>query len=182
MPCLHTVEPGGSFGREGYLDRVAAGTAADIVDNSAGTSRVILDGSSAAEVGDGDSDRKNVAVGDLHDQEILHGGGEGDASVQDDAQYVDTRNPIDAASSGSGEGVREVTQLLPSASNSPINAITGRRSLEFEEEGSGSSGGGSLPPDTTVAPAWCADNCTSSLEDLVCWTKGLDYDAAVRGF
>ncbi|CAN0546597.1 unnamed protein product, partial [Ectocarpus sp. 12 AP-2014] len=30
----------------------------------------------------------------------------------------------------------------------------------------------------SVAPAWCADS--SSLEDLVYWTRGLDYDAAVR--
>lgn len=32
----------------------------------------------------------------------------------------------------------------------------------------------------SVAPAWCCGD-NSSLEDLVCWTKGLDYDAAVKG-
>ncbi|CAM9234395.1 unnamed protein product, partial [Ectocarpus sp. 12 AP-2014] len=36
------------------------------------------------------------------------------------------------------------------------------------------------PAAASVAPAWCADS--SSLEDLVYWTRGLDYDAAVRGF
>ncbi|CAM9737571.1 unnamed protein product, partial [Hapterophycus canaliculatus] len=36
-----------------------------------------------------------------------------------------------------------------------------------------------VSPPATVAPAWCADSC--SLEDLVYWTKGLDYDAAVKG-
>ena len=36
------------------------------------------------------------------------------------------------------------------------------------------------PPASPFARAWCADN--SSLEDLVCWTKGLDFEAAVEGF
>lgn len=36
------------------------------------------------------------------------------------------------------------------------------------------------PAAAAVAPAWCTDS--SSLEDLVCWTRGLDYDAAVNGF
>ncbi|CAM9267762.1 unnamed protein product [Ectocarpus sp. 6 AP-2014] len=36
------------------------------------------------------------------------------------------------------------------------------------------------PAAAAVAPAWCADS--SSLEDLVYWTRGLDYDAAVKGF
>lgn len=31
-----------------------------------------------------------------------------------------------------------------------------------------------------VAPAWCGD--TTILEDLLCWTKGLDFDAAVEGY
>ncbi|CAM9983475.1 unnamed protein product [Ectocarpus sp. 4 AP-2014] len=45
------------------------------------------------------------------------------------------------------------------------------------------AGFGSVAPSpaaASVAPAWCADS--SSLEDLVYWTRGLDYDAAVRGF
>lgn len=36
------------------------------------------------------------------------------------------------------------------------------------------------PPASPFARAWCGDN--SSLDDLVCWTKGLDFDAAVEGF
>lgn len=36
------------------------------------------------------------------------------------------------------------------------------------------------PPASPFARAWCGDN--SSLEDLVCWTKGLDFEAAVEGF
>lgn len=32
--------------------------------------------------------------------------------------------------------------------------------------------------DVVPAPAWCGD----TLEDLVCWTKQLDFDAAVKGF
>ena len=36
------------------------------------------------------------------------------------------------------------------------------------------------PSPCSVAPAWCCGD-NSSLEDLVCWTKALDYDAAVKG-
>lgn len=44
----------------------------------------------------------------------------------------------------------------------------------------GCSDWSSTPPASPFARAWCGDN--SSLEDLVCWTKGLDFDAAVEGF
>lgn len=40
------------------------------------------------------------------------------------------------------------------------------------------------PASPTMGPAWSQDNdnCSASLEDLVYWTKGLDFEAAVEGF
>lgn len=40
------------------------------------------------------------------------------------------------------------------------------------------------PLGVVAAPAWCGDtsNSSASLEDLVCWTEGLDFDAAMKNF
>lgn len=40
------------------------------------------------------------------------------------------------------------------------------------------------PASPMMGPAWSQDNdnCSATLEDLVCWTKGLDFEAAVEGF
>lgn len=40
------------------------------------------------------------------------------------------------------------------------------------------------PASPIMGPAWSQanDNCSATLEDLVCWTKGLDFEAAVEGF
>ena len=46
--------------------------------------------------------------------------------------------------------------------------------------GEGCSAWSPSPPASPFARAGCGDN--ASLEDLVCWTKGLDFDAAVKGF
>ena len=46
--------------------------------------------------------------------------------------------------------------------------------------GEGGSAWSLSPPASPFARAGCGDN--ASLEDLVCWTKGLDFDAAVKGF
>lgn len=64
-----------------------------------------------------------------------------------------------------------------------MSASEGGRSPLDRKIGDFSAGFGLAAPSpaaAAVAPAWCADS--SSLEDLVCWTRGLDYDAAVRGF
>lgn len=57
-------------------------------------------------------------------------------------------------------------QIPPSEGKAPFTSLVGAE----------------LAPSTnnSVAPAWCCGD-NSSLEDLVCWTRGLDYDAAVNG-
>lgn len=172
MPCLHDMERSDGLARKYYLGGTATGTTADDVGDIAGTSRVVLGGSSA-EVGHGDSSL-NSSAGGLGDGESLHIGREGGPSIHDAVVDVGRCPTSDTDVSVDGRKVEEEVRLpLDSSKNNTI----GR--LPSEEDSSNIAGS---PPDTTVAPAWCADDCTSSLEELVCWTKGLDYDAAVKGF
>lgn len=190
------MEPAGSLGQGDCLDGAAAGTtpAAAVVQDNAGTSRLIIGGSSP---GVGDDDKgPNSAAGGLVDGEILPGGGSergisthGNRTVVNAERHLASwkfaqhtrRNPIgtpsSSVSSSNGGGLGEVVERLP-LDRSNKNPI-GKNSVKDERCGSGEA---SWPPDTPLTTAWCVDNCTSSLEDLVCWTKGLDYDAAVKGF
>ncbi|CAM9590538.1 unnamed protein product, partial [Scytosiphon promiscuus] len=61
------------------------------------------------------------------------------------------------------------TAFSPEKGRTPLDTAT-----------SGADAATALSPPAAIAPAWCADS--SSLEDLVYWTKGLDYDAAVKGY
>ncbi len=84
-----------------------------------------------------------------------------------------------SSSNGSGSG-------SSSSSSSSSSAVGARPTLSDGKVGAklfpehGGDPGFAAASTAALAPAWCGGD-NSSLDDLVYWTKGLDYDAAVKG-
>ena len=97
------------------------------------------------------------------------------------------RNPSRGRGSGvSGEIFRD---------NSTSCAAGTQNELERNRFGAEETKPQPPPPGEAANPCACVStggaplqappfscNCSTSLEDLVCWTKGLDFEAAIEGF